>query len=218
MDETLSGNIFGKFVFAVFVLAVFDLVFINWWILNKGDKQLPQLNSAVPVNIKSSPTPTISTSSPSPEPSTTTTRSLESTKMPVASPSPTPPIIVQTPYKEIFIPLGSGQTKSTDFVDLSGVEINLDLSKYPAIDYAVFEASLWTDGGNGRAWAELKNVTDNNPLIESRVTNPTSTSTLVTSNYVPLATGSKLYRVIAKSDDPNAAAHVENAHIKIVLK
>lgn len=227
MEESLSGSILGKFVFAIFVLAIVDLVFLNWWVINRGSAQAPSFSQGGLIGQQAN----IEKSDPTPAPSPTSTSIIKKDEAAgeqtttsggivanVPSPTPTTQIVIQTPYKEIFIPLGTGQTKSNSFADLNGVEINVDLSKYPTIDHTVFEASVWAEGGNGRAWAQLKNVTDANPLIESQISNPTSTPTLLSSNYVPMAQGSKLYRVQAKTDLVDYAAHVDNAHLKIMLK
>src|SRR3989344_3696908 len=126
--------------------------------------------------------------------------------------------VVQTSQKEIFIPLGSSSTKSNSYAELAGLEVTIDPSKYWAIDSMIFEASLWVDGGNGRAWAQLYVVDDKNPLIESQISNPTSTPTIKTSGNIPIPGGAKSYRVQAKTELTDYAAHVDNARLKITLK
>lgn len=221
MDEASAGSIFSKIIVAIFVLAIVDLLFINWWILKKSDS----LNT-LPVADNTFVDRAVPEPASSPSPLENESESL--TEGTVVSPTPTPSgnlssgttekVVVQTPNKEIFIPMGSGQTKSKTFADLYGVEIVIDTTKYSEIDYVAFEASVWVEDGNGRAWAQIKNVTDNNPLIESQVSNPTSTPTLKTSGKIPIPSGSKTYRVQAKTDLEQFAAHVENARLKIVLK
>src|SRR3989344_3632675 len=82
----------------------------------------------------------------------------------------------------------------------------------------VSEASLWTDGGNGQAWAKLKNVSDNNPFIESQISSTSGVGEVKTSGKIPIPAGSKKYGVQAKTDITNFAAHVDNARLKIVLR
>lgn len=222
MEDVGTGSILSKIVIAIFLVALLDLVFINWWLLHKSTSEavVGQVADVVKNQngiVVNSPTPL---PSPSPVEKAISNSSSISDQKIVSSPvpSPTPQTVVQTANKEIFIPMGSGQTKSGSFTDLSGVEITIDTSKYIDIDYVVFEASVWVDGGNGRAWAQVKNVNDNNPFIESQITNPTSTPTFKSSGRIPVPAGAKTYRVQAKTDLTDYAAHVENAHLKIVLK
>ena len=224
MDEAETSSILSKIVIAIFLVALLDLVFINWWLLHKSTNEAVVSTQVADVkkdqngNGFNSPTPV-----PSPTPVEKAVEkniSLGADQKITASPvpSPTGQTVVQNANKEIFIPMGSGQTKSGVFVDLSGVEITIDSSKYTDIDYVVFEASVWVEGGNGRAWAQVKNVNDNNPFIESQISNPTSTPTFKSSGRIPIPAGAKTYRVQAKTDLIDYAAHVENAHLKIVLK
>lgn len=221
MEETYAGSIFSKIVIAIFILAVFDLMFINWWVLTRSNSaiDIPNLEGQVVQTAQESPFPTATPASV-----VGSADILEGTNPePSASPLPSAKVeeekvVVQTQYKEIFIPLGSGQTTSTTFADLAGAEVSIDTSKYGQIDYVLFEASVWVDGGNGRAWAQVKNVSDNNPFIESQISNPTSTPTLKSSGKVPISAGSKTYRVQAKTELEQYAAHIDNARLKIVLK
>jgi hypothetical protein len=224
MEDVESSSVLSKILIAIFVVALADLVFINWWLLKKSTSEAVVPNQSADV-VKSQKND--AGYSPSPVPSSTPVEkvvekniSLGYEQKAISSPNPSPSVqtIVQTANKEIFIPMGFGETKSGNFADLSGVEISIDSSKYSNIDYVVFEASIWVEGGNGRAWAQIINVNDNNAIIESQITNPTSTPTLKSSGRIPLADGNKTYRVQAKTDLTDFAAHIENAHIKIVLK
>lgn len=225
MDEIGTGTIFSKIVIAIFLVALADLVFINWWVLNKNNSATSVVE--IPRSTNSDSSTTNPSTSPTPiKPIETTGKSSDKNSAsleqaqsaPTPSPSPTTTTVIQTANKEIFIPMGSGETKGGEFTDLSGVEIKVDSSKYSNIDYVVFEASVWVEGGNGRAWAQVKNVDDNNAFIESQITNPTSTPTLKSSGKIPIPSGTKTYRVQAKTDLVDFAAHVDNAHLKIVLK
>ncbi len=226
MEESLPSSIFLKFVIAIGVLVIFDLVFVNWWILNKANGLSSAVQNTEVVSGNNLQTPI-----PSPSPTDTNSGELtidkavdptpgpSPTVIPTVSPTPAPAqTVVQTANKEIFVPLGTGQTRSNTFANLYGLEVNLDTTKYSSIDHVTFEAAIWAEGGNGRAWAQIINVTDNNPFIESQISNPTSTPTLKTSNYIPIPSGSKLYRVQAKSEFSDYYAHVDNAHLKITLK
>ncbi len=224
MDDSSSGKILGKIGLAILVIALLDLGFLNWWII-KNDKfarniaDLAQRQVSV-VNNKQVETKTDkeqaqntqSELAPSPSPIVVSATSKETTTTKTAD------TVVQTAQKEIFIPLGSSFTKSQSYAVLSGLEVTIDPSKYSAIDSIVFQASVWVDGGNGRAWGELYVVDDKNLLIESQISNPTQTPTLMTSGHLPLPNGAKTYRVYAKTDLGDYAAHVDNARIKITLK
>lgn len=221
MEDSFAGKIITKIIVAIFVVAALDLGFINWWII-KNDKKPGE----VIVNNESGQKSDLSTPSAtsSPLPSVAANPQAQ-TVVSNSSPSPFPssqPVvnqtIVQNANKEIFVPMGSGQTKSGTFADLSGVEVTIDTTKYSAIDYVVFEASIWTDGGNGIGWAQIENVNDNNPLIESQISNPATTAAMKTSGKIPIPTGAKTYRVQAKTSITDYAVHVDNAHLKIVLK
>ena len=217
MEQSLFSRILTKIGIAILAIALFDLLFVNWWILKYQRSNIKDQNKdmtrVVEQNlIEPSPTPQ---SSPSPivEPKTET-KTIE-TKTVVEKQTQT---IIQTAQKEIFVPMGQGSTNSYTFADLNGTDVTIDTSKYSAIDSMIFEASIWPEGGNGRAYAQIKNVTDNNPLIESQITNSSASGVVKTSGKIPIPTGTKTYRVQAKTDITNFAAHVENARIKITLK
>ena len=224
MDDSSSGRIFGKIGFAILAIALFDIGFLNYWVV-KNDKLISNFESFISQSRtadvgqdQKADAQTVkteeqedATSSPSPGASADTdvVKVMTTTKIET---------VVQTAQKEIFIPLGTGSTKSYSYVELAGLEVAIDPSKYSGIDSIVFEASLWVDGGNGRAWAELYVVDDKNPLIESQISNPTSTGVLKSSGKIPIPNASKTFRVQAKTDLVDYAAHVENARIKITLK
>lgn len=222
MEESLSGKILSKIGVAIFVIALVDLAYLNWWILQNQNLKIKGQNEET-LTIENG---TASSPSPSPEssplilvPSQKTEEGSQvktvETKTVVEKQTQT---IVQTAQKEIFIPLGSGSTTNNSFADLSGTDVNVDTSKYSSIESVVFEASIWVEGGNGRATARITNLTDKSPYVESEISNNTGTATVKTSGKIPLASGSKTYRVQAKTDITNFPARVDNARIKITLK
>jgi hypothetical protein len=226
MDGMLPGRFLTKIAVVILAVAVVDLAYLNLWIIK--NKQSFSSNKKVEVErteieqqlgqerfiaIEPSPAPSKQAEVESTESSAKET--IVETKTIVEKETET---IIQTAQKEIFIPMGTGSTKSNTFVDLTGVEVTIDTTKYPEIDSFVFEASIWPDGGNGRAYAQLKNVTDSNPLIESQISNALAEPTLKTSGKIPYANGVKNYRAQAKTDITDWAAHVDGARIKITLK
>lgn len=223
MEQSLASRILTKIGLAILTVALFDLVFLNWWILKKSDVNMP-LNQQINTEgtVASSPNPNIVYPSASPIPIASATP--QSSGIPQQN-APTQTVIqketqtiIQTPQKEIFIPLGSGSAKSSTYTDLSGVEVSIDTTKYPPIDYMDFEASIWVTNGNGKAWARIINVNDNNPFIESEISSTSSSGTYRISSKIPFVYGPKTYRVQAKTDITDYAANVSNAVIKIILK
>lgn len=218
MEQSLAGRILAKIGLAILAVALADLFFLNYWVYRNEKLKVE--------NGKLDESRVIADSSPSPSPF--------AAELPNPSPQPSPlaigqaetktivekqtQTVIQTAQKELFIPIGSGSTSKDSYTDLSGLEVTIDTSRYSAIDSVVFEASLWVEGGNGQAVARIKNVTDSNPYIESQISNNSSTGTVKTSGKIPFPSGQKTYRVQAKTDITNFAAHVDNARIKITLK
>jgi hypothetical protein len=119
--------------------------------------------------------------------------------------------------REFYIPLGTGSTNSQEWVDLPGVEANVAPSNYGSIKEMYFEASLRIPNGTGRAYARLKNVTDNTSLIESEVFREGSSTGLISSGKIPIPQATKLYRVQVKST-LGTEMKLDNARIKIFVK
>src|SRR3990167_9206536 len=103
MDETTAGSIFSKMVIVIFILAIVDLVFINWWVLKRSGEG---------VNLGGFENRNYESASGPPLPSGYAAEA-SSEKEEKADPSPSAPpvaigestketVIVQTPYKEIF--------------------------------------------------------------------------------------------------------------------
>lgn len=223
MDKVSSAKILGKIGIAILAVALVDLGFLNYWIVKK-DKELETIQISQARNLKAineqesanlaKQEPEIAQENASPSPDA----SLEGNKAVKVSTEVKKETVVQTAQKEIFITLGSGSIKSESYAELSGLEVTIDPAKYSTIDSIVFEASLWVDGGNGRAWAQLYVVDDKNPLIESQISNPTSTGVLRSSGKIPIPNASKTFRVQAKTELVEYAAHVDNARLKITLR
>ena len=223
MDDQLLQKIAAKIGTAILIVALLDLVFVNWWLIKKEKSMTNNQANATQdikreLDLKPSPISSV-------EPSPLSTPSSESkigsgetkteTKTIVEKQTQT---IIQTAQKEIFIPIGSGSGSSATFTDISGLKVTIDTNKYSAIESVVFEATLWPEGGNGRAYARIINTNDNNPFIESEISNSSASGELKTSVKIPIPSGQKTYGVQAKTDITNFPAHVENARIKITLK
>lgn len=194
-----------------------DLVFVNYWIwgqnkvanLNAQSKDATTQNTSQQENADDIPSPAVTSSpSPSPQPSAEVKTIVQKETK----------IVVQTDQKEIFIPLGSGLAGTNSFSDISGSDVTVDFSKYSDIDYMVFEASIWVLYGNGRAYGQVKNVTDKNPLFESQISSNSSSGEVKTSGRLLISSGVKTFRMMAKTDLTDFPAHLENGRLKIVLK
>jgi len=217
MDQSIGSRILGKLAVAITIIALLDLAYVNWWIVKsqksevnvQSDEERREVETKV---IEPSPIASPS-SSPANEPKVET-KTVE-TKTVVERETQT---IVQTAQKEIFVPMGSGSTTSSTFVDLSGTDVTIDTNKYSSIESIVFEASIWVEGGNGRATAQLYNVDDKTPYIESQMSSTSGSGSVKTSGKVPIPPGRKTYRVQAKTDLTNFPAHADNARMKITLK
>ncbi|MEK9146917.1 MAG: hypothetical protein AAB639_01845, partial [Patescibacteria group bacterium] len=218
VEQSLLGKILAKISLAIIIVALLDLLYLNWLVLSH--------KSVKKETVAASPTLETDVASPSPTPSSAevfdpeaqTRRATEGkpaeeaktveTKTVVTKETQT---IVQTAQKEIFIPMGSGSTKSHDFADLTSTDVTIDTSKYANIQSVVFETSIWVEGGNGAAYAQLYNVSDKTGYIESQVSNNIGTAVVKVSGNLPLPVGQKTYRVRAKTDIVEFAAHVSNA-------
>lgn len=220
VDNSLPSKIFTKLGLAILVVALLDLAFVNWAIIK--DQKAQSAQSSIKREIPASEASEVSSSEQTPSPSLSPSPETEPKEV-AASESKTvseigTQTIIQTAQKEIFVPMGSGSTNSGTFSDLAGTDITVDTAKYSQIDSVVFEASIWVTGGNGRAWAQITNVNDKNPLIESQISGAAGTGEVKASGKIPFPSGAKTYRIQAKTDITNFAAHVDNARLKITLK
>lgn len=119
--------------------------------------------------------------------------------------------------KEVFIPLGTGSTKSTSWLDLPGVEVYIDTSKYKNIKEANFEVTLRIPTANGKAFARLYNVTDSHPVWFSEISAEGQSGILVKSSNISFDSGNKLYRIQLYST-MGFEVFLDNARIKIIYE
>lgn len=218
MEQSLLGKILAKISLAIIIVALLDLLYLNWLVLSHKSvkKETVAASSTLETGVASpSPTPKEEeVETPLRQDSEGQAKTVE-TKTVVAKETQT---IVQTAQKEIFIPMGTGATKSHDFADLTSTDVTIDTSRYANIQSVVFETSIWVEGGNGAAYAQLYNVSDKTGYIESQLSNNIGTPVVKASGNLPLPVGQKTYRVRAKTDIVEFAAQISNARIKITLK
>lgn len=228
MNDSFGQKILAKIGIAILVIALVDLVYLNWWLIQsqKTKDELKTQNDSRSLEFQETPGPeNLPTPTPTSSPQTTgdenqktSQKSDLSQNQTTSNPTGGTTTIIQTANREIFIPLGSGSIKKKDWSDLPGLEVTIDTTKYSEIESVVFEATIWPEGGNGRAYARLKNISDNNPFVESQISAASTAGELKSSGKIPIPSGSKKYGVQAKTDIDNFAANVENARIKITLK
>lgn len=118
--------------------------------------------------------------------------------------------------REMYIPIGSGSSKSSTWKALEGVEINIDTTKYPTIKETYFQASIRIPTANGRVYAKLVNETDKHDVWFSEVSNEGSIA-IVKEAKINLDGGAKLYRVYLKSTLESEAI-LDQARIKLIVE
>jgi len=118
----------------------------------------------------------------------------------------------------VYIPLGGGgSTTSRDWADVGNAEVYLDISDYPNLDRAYFEAFVRIKHGNGRAFARLYDVTHTIGVQGGEVYTDNESFTLVESGSLTFWQGKNLYRVQVKSLNGYEAFY-DSGRIKLILK
>jgi hypothetical protein len=112
--------------------------------------------------------------------------------------------------KEYFVPLGSGSSASTEWVDVPGAASTINTASYGRIKSVIFESTTAIPSGGHRIWIRLYNATDKHPVWYSEMTTDQSIATLLTSSQITLDKGNKLYQVQMKQQLPNAANLVQS--------
>lgn len=112
--------------------------------------------------------------------------------------------------KEFFVPLGSGSSASTEWVDVQGAASTINTASYGRIKSVLFEATTAIPSGGHRIWIRLYNATDKHPVWYSEMTTDQSIATLLTSPLIVLDKGNKLYQVQMKQQLPNTANLVQS--------
>jgi len=132
----------------------------------------------------------------------------------VQTPAPTPTIVVNeqiTPVpaivqtimqpsgaKELFVPLGTGQSTATDWTNVPGVIASVDSTKYTGIKQVTFEANITVPTANETVEVQLYDMTDEHPVWNSQMT-MTGTTQYLVSSPITLDSGNKLYQVQMKT-------------------
>ena len=123
-------------------------------------------------------------------------------------------VVTPAAAKEYYIPLGSGEVSSLDWVEITGAEAYIDSSKYGKIKEAYFEAILKMPQGTGTVYAMLFNTTDKHPVWGSEVSSISTTGERVSAK-INLDEGNKLYRLKMKLSIPHKGI-CDLARVKII--
>src|SRR3989344_6048851 len=121
------------------------------------------------------------------------------------------------PVKEYYVPLGTGSTNSTAWVDLPGVEAYIAPSNYGTIVEMYLEVAIRVPTGSGQGFSRLQNVTDNNSLVESEDSYEGKAGKLFSSGKIPVPSQTRLYRMQLRSS-LGAEVVLDNARIKLFVK
>lgn len=131
------------------------------------------------------------------------------TSAPVAT---TKPSGNQTSYVSLG---GSGSTKNTDWTDIAGTGVYIDLKNdYSSSAYVTWDAFLQTVNG-GTVFVRLYDATNNIAVLGSEISTSNTTLTQIFSGKLNLWAGKNLYKVQIKSLDSNTATF-GSGRIKIV--
>lgn len=122
-----------------------------------------------------------------------------------STPAPAPTLIASEPShanNTSYITMdGTRTTTSTDWVDVPGSEVYIDLiNDYSKNAYVTFTATLKVAHGNGQAFVRLYDATNKIAVSGSELTTiNNATETQVSSNNLSLWSGNNLYKVQIKS-------------------
>lgn len=194
----------------VWVTLTANIIFLDWTFFGKlGENTtviLPDQknvdNQIAQAAVQISPT-TVSTPSSIPSPV-------------VSSPFALPEKYVSKQYRELYITIGSGSSKSPKWDAIEGVEVNIDTNKYPKILEAYFQVSLRIPTANGEVSSKLYNETEKHDVWFSEITNQGSEAKLKEAK-INLSSGPNSYRVYLKSS-LEAEALLDQARIKIIIE
>lgn len=119
--------------------------------------------------------------------------------------------------QEYYVFFGSGSTRSQEWIDVSGLIVEIDSTKYKNIKSTRFEASLRIPTGVGKVYARLYNDTDKHAVWFSEISIESSDAVFLQSDGINLDSGNKTYKVQMKSTI-GAEALVDSARVKITIE
>lgn len=193
----------------IFCLELFfgiNVVLVDIWLFTQShSSSLPPATTVIPTT---TPTPSITL------PQAVAIPTMQSTSV---TPALVTTIQTTSSVKELFVPLGSGQTDATDWTDISGALGYIDRTSYTGIKKVVLEATVSIPNGNEAAWIRLFNKTDGHPVWSSETSWAGGNTQFLISQPITLDSGNKLYQVQVKNQLPSMAI-VTNSRIHITLQ
>lgn len=173
----------GFTVSALLIVALLaNVIYLNLFIINSASNKPSEA-----IAVMATPAPAASIATPTPAPSITPAVSDKSTVAP-------------STYKDYFINLGSGSNQSTDWADVTGTLVTIDLGLYQNIKEIHLETNINVPTANGTISVRLFNKTDNYAVWNSeRTVQAQSNGDLLISQSLIYDVGAKLYQVQIKS-------------------
>ncbi len=219
----------GLFLRITLFLALFlisaNLLFLDWKLF--WEKELDFGQNELGEEILLSPTPTLalefaknSTSSQSAtasEDDVCPQSCLSTINRAISTSSATKPGDNKVNLKIFYLPLGSGSTKSLEWVDIPGLVTYIDPANFNKVKTFIFEASLRIPTANGQMDVRLYNKNDGRPVWFSDISSQSSTSILIQSQPITFEPGNKLYQVQARTS-MGFDSFVDFARIKFVTE
>lgn len=206
---------FIKIVFGIIAIAaVMNLAAVDWWLAGQRRERVLQRLETVEERLTS----LIVRENASSEVTVAVPVEEEKEEIQaevVSTPTPAPVVVTKSlATQEVFIPLGSGSTSSTDWTT-TGAQAYVDTSIYPRLAAAYFQATL--SSNSGAISARLLQKNEGTIVAGSEISHNLPTATLVTSGNVGLSSGNKLYAVELRSET-GQTVYVENARLRLVLR
>ncbi len=194
----------------VWVMLTANIIFLDWIVLGKPG-EITTVILPDPKNVDNQITQTVVLISP------TIVSIPSSIPSPVVSPSVAlTKKYVSKQYRELYITIGSGSSKSSKWDAIEGVEVNIDTNKYPKILESYFQASLRIPTANGEVSSKLYNETEKHDVWFSEITSQGSEAKLKEAK-INLSPGPNSYRVYLKSS-LEADALLDLARIKLIIE
>jgi hypothetical protein len=135
---------------------------------------------------------------------------------PGALTTPSTTVVNSSQAKEFFLYFGvSGSTQETDWIDVSGGQINFDISNYPGARAIYFIGNLKSDAPDRSAYARLLNVSSGSAITGSEISFTGLSSTPTTSVAMDVPSGSLKLQVQIKSLNGNLAT-IENPRVRVI--
>ncbi len=176
----------GFTVSALLIVALLaNVIFLNLFIINSVSSK-----SSEPIAVIATPAPFASIATPTPTSGATSAAQI----------APDKSTVVPSSYKDYYVNLGSGSNQSTDWTDVAGTLVTIDLGLYQNIKEVHLESTINVPTANGTISVRLFNKTGNYAVWNSeRTVQAQSNGDLLISQSLIYDVGAKFYQVQMKS-------------------